>query len=262
MSPSSTAPKQTTATIEHGRVRVCDDLVLSVNRSWQVTTAPGQRHNAPFKAPAPIWRQPELDEQTGAATFLAAVAAHDAFWFGFETENNQLFAVTIVLNGTNASTGASAGSTKLEANPANFFLVPDQPWFDTWTGPSGAQGQMVPDYIAVPGTTGVPTRTTVDLEIYRINKADVISPREMPGEGPLPLYVPTPPNTGATSAAHPWPTRQLQPTIKAPERCAQVTFHIVQPTDFVALSGTKLDLEVFNDEGTVPPAVFDPFQNP
>lgn len=258
-----TDPSHEPTTIDRGRLRVCDGLIVSVNRSWQVDVEPGERPVAPFKAMAPIAsanRPAEAadepaDEHPDAGVsgevYLAAVAPHEAFWFGFESEAGRTYAVTIDLDGRNAFTLRDGPAPGLDVAPRNFLVVPDQPWFDAITDRDGAHRQLVPT-----GTVG----PQVVLGVHRLEPGAVAAPSEP--DGPVPHYTADATGSTADPQPHRWAARSITGDVAQMPRCATVVIDIVEPSRFEALTGTELESGVFDDAGTEPPAPFDPFAGP
>lgn len=258
-----TDPPREPTTIDRGRLRVCDGLIVSVNRSWQVDVEPGERPVAPFKAMAPIASasrpadpaDAQADELPGVGVtgdvFLAAVAPHEAFWFGFETEAGRTYAVTIDLDGRNAITLLDGPSPGLDVAPRNFLVVPDQPWFDAITDRDGGHRQLVPT-----GSLG----PQVVLGVHLLDPGTVAAPTEP--DGPVPHYAADAQGDTADAQPHRWAARAVSGDVARTPRCATVVIDVVEPSRFEALTGTELERGTFDDAGTEPPAPFDPFAGP
>ncbi len=248
-------------TIDHGRIRACGGLLVSVNRSWQVDVEPGQRPVAAFKAMAPIAPGPAAEEADDV--HLAAVGAHDAFWLGFEADDAASYAVTIDVDGRNALTRRAGPTTELDLEPRNFLVVPDQPWFDSIVDADGAHRQLVPSYDAGADPASPASGARVVLGIHRIDTGSIAAPREP--EGPVPQYadeVVDPGPERPPAEAHRWAARDVDAAIERAALCATVRFMIVEPSRYEALTGTTLPPDMFDDVESEPPAPFDPFQDP
>jgi hypothetical protein len=240
--------------VDQGRIRLCGGLVVSVNRSWQVDTAPGQRPVAAFKAMAPLAFHAS-DRDRGGDHYLAAVAAHEAYWLGFEADDGCCFALTVDLNGVNLLSGQHGPSAVPRADPGNYLLVPDQPWLDTILGAEGRVAQLVP---RTSSSTASQPGTVLELWGFAVDEADLAGSVDRQPEDPQPLYA-QPQSSRASPNALPWRGRTIRDGSSPTQPCGQLTIHIVEPNTFGALTGTTLPAEMFQDGGD-PPAPFDPFQ--
>ena len=266
MSPQDEHSTESPSTMENGRVRVCGGLVTSVNRSWQVAVEPGNRPAAPFKAMAPIasWQATKSTVEDQGDVYLAAVASHDAFWLGFEADEDLYFGVTIDFNGRNALNGRQGWSDALESEPQNFLLIPDQPWFDSIAGSNGTFEQLLPQVDPEVRPMSFASSGEIHLVIYPIEADALQTPLEQQPKGPVPLYS----QEGASSQSqtnasiHPWRSRSLRSDFQTPHSCARLTFYIVEPKLYETLTGVQLPAGMFDDVGSTPPAPFNPFQAP
>jgi len=212
-------------------------------------------------APLALWSSTDAARDQGDV-YLAAVAAHDAFWLGFEADEGLCFAVIVDLDGRCALTGRHGWSDVLEHEPRNFLVVPDQPWFDCIVGSEGACEQLIPRFDPEVGPTGFASGGEIHLIIYPVEaNAQQASPVPQP-EGPFPLYSPDSAAVGTEETVHPWRGRALRNDFRPPHPCARLTFHIVDPKRFEALTGVKLSAGMFDDAGATPPPPYDPFRAP
>lgn len=252
------------SSIENGRVRVCGGLVVSVNRSWQITVERGQRPFAPFKAMAPVapWPATNSPIRDQGDVYLAAVAPHDAFWIGFEADEGLSFAITIDLDGRNALNGCQGWSGALKFKPRNFLLIPDQPWFDSIVGPGGTSEQLIPQFDHEDRPMCFTSGAEIHLVIYLIEPGALQTPLAQQPEDPVPLYSQEHGASHTEATIHPWSGRSLRNDFQPPRPCARLTFHIVEPKLFETLMGVQIPAGMFDDVGSTPPPPFDPFQAP
>ena len=244
--------------IESGRVRVCGGLVTSVNRSWQVAIKPGQRPSASFKGMAPLatWPPSKTIPSDQGATYLAAVASHDALWIGFEADKDINFAVSIDVDGRNALTGQLGWTQALALEPKNFLLIPDQPWFDAIVGDKGNLQQLIPFYSHVVRPIGFATGAEIRLTVYPIAPTDLDPLLPAEPKGPVPQYSQQPAASQTEPTIHPWVSRNLRRSLKAPRECARLTFQIVEPNVFESLTAIHLPEGMFDDADSTPPPPF------
>lgn len=263
MSSQKEPSVESSLAIEYGRVSLCDGLVISVNRSWQVDVEPGSRPNAPFKAAAPVaaWSAMKNNIEEQGDVYLAAVAPHDAFWIGFEADEDSFFAITIDLDGRNALTGRQGRTDTLERDPRNFLLAPDQPWFDSIFGHEGMFEQLIPHFDTEIDQAEFSSGGEIHLVIYPIDANELEQTLVEPSEDPEPMYSQEDiASSQARSTVHLWQGRNLRSDFQTPLPCARLTFHIVEPTIFESLIGIHLPEDMFDDAGESPPIPFDPFQ--
>jgi hypothetical protein len=246
--PKTSTDARCTSVLKKGRIRICDHLIISLNRSWQVEHEPDAPPASEFKSMAPLAFR---DTDDKSDHYLAAIAAHDAYWLGFETEADKTFAVTIDIDGINALTHQPGPSTKLQQSPPNHLLIPDQPWFDTLARPGGEFVQMIPHYGPNADKPGAEVRVTV----FSLAGGSIITPP--PPDDPQPLYADN--DAEQSASPHLWTARAFQDVLDLPDPSGQITFHIVLPETFQRMTGQTLDLKTFIDEGP-PPEPFDPFQ--
>lgn len=228
------------AALEDGRIRLCDDLLVSINRSWQVEDGGQDRPVAAFKAMAPLAFWSPGEPATGDI-FVAAVAPDDAYWLGFETRGGSYGVVPEI----NAS----------EAAP-HFLLVPDQPWFDAIRDKDSTFRQLVPDFER-PEDNRI--GAVIGLSAFKIpDDAFANQPDQDPDEV-QPLYGQDGTTGSPSSREHPWSQRPLRPDFKAPKPCGRITVFLLRPADFQDLTGIALNEKDFSADGP-PPEPFDPFQ--
>ncbi len=251
------------STLESGRVHVCGGLFVSVNRSWQVAAERGRRPAAPFKGMAPLalWSSTDTAGDRGHV-YLAAVAAHDAFWLGFEADEGLCFAVIINLNGRCALTGRHGRSDVLEHEPPNFLVIPDQPWFDCIVGAESTFEQLIPRFDPEVDPTGFASGGEIHLVIYPVDVNSQQASLVPQPEGPFPLYLPENAAARTEQAVHPWRGRALRKDFHPTHSCARLTFHIVEPKRFEVLTGVQLSPGMFDDACATPPPPYNPFRGP
>jgi hypothetical protein len=214
--------------IVHGRMRAGGGLAISVNRSWQVP--PGPRPVAAFIGLSP------LAEKSGEV--LAAVAAHEAFWLGFEVEDGRDYAVLMLIDGKNPM----GGGAELERAPPNFLLLPDQPWLDCVEDPPGHFAQLLP-----PQDKDGACR--ISLNIYSVPSEAV--PAQHALKEPQPLYA------QGSATPHVWSARSL--TRDDLPCIALLDILVVAPERFERESGEKLPAEFFTPPDGAPPPPHNPF---
>ena len=231
--------------IDYGRLRVCGELLISVNRSWKVEVAQGERPVAAFKTPAPI---EILEAGDDSVAIAAAVGPNDAYWFGFESKGDRPFALVIRQHGINlvAGTDEEGGST-LATDPPNFLLVPDQPWFDAVLRSDGNFTQLIP--------TGGEASDRIDIEVYRL-APDALAAIDL--DAPEPHYGPGDGDGAIAAQDHPFKSREQVGELPK-EPCAKVSIAIMFPDRFQEATGAKIDSAMFEDGEAEPPAPFNPF---
>ena len=229
---------------DNGRIRACEDLLISVHRSWQTDDDKNQPPTATTKAMAPLARAITQTTTVGQATtdhYLAAVAAHDAVWIGFETDGKDPYIVFPSYNGVNLLSGLTT------VNSANdFLLIPDQPWIDYVNHSEGKFHQIIPDY------KKQELGGLLALTIHQISSEYLIPLDTNQTEFPLPLDT-AETDTAAeainpynTTAPHPWQRRMLLKKYPATTPCHEITIALTEPDDFENLTGTSIQDPTFN----------------
>ena len=250
--PKDDGAKLRASTIDAGRIRLCDDLLVSINRSWQADGPSAKPPVAEFKAMAPVafWSHggPEKGD-----IYLAAVAAHDSWWLGFETKG-QPFGITLEINSQNALSGHEDPASAMMNDPQNFLLVPDQPWFDAIRDRDGLYHQLIASF-GQPENPDV--GATTRLTAFQLAEENLTPHPDQNIDEVQPLYSGNTPEMAATP--HRWPGRTLAATAQPPKPCGRITVLMVTPKAFQTLTGTTLEPETFIDKGEAP-APFDPFQ--
>ena len=222
--------------IVQDRIRIGGGLTVSVNRSWRVAAVAGQRPVAAFKGTAPVLLQGD------APVFMAAVGEHDAFWLGFEVEGDAVYAVVITIDGSNPWTHTPG--TALQRAPANFLLLPDQPWFDCVEEPDGQLRQLL-------RPAGEEGSCRIALAIYA-EPPDAVERQESPS-GPQPLYA----GKDTAGEAHRWPARALLAEDLPLWTALEIL--MVSPPRYEQQSGVPLPREFFDLPQEPPPPPHNPF---
>lgn len=244
--------------VEAGRVRACDGLFISINRSWRLAADADEGQTAAFKAMAPIAFE-GAEQHDGAAidAYQVAVAPFEAFWLGFEATQDRAFAVVVVLDGVNALHKVSGEGGALTLDPPNFLLVPDQPWFDRLADRSSTSWQMVPKHADAPAEAYTHV-AVVDLAIYAIDPSDLERASAEPS-GPVPLYSRPSNHAGAAQQAHLWSARRYAPSAQ-PDTCARLRFRILSPKVFAEATGKPVPQDLYEQPKGAPPPSHDPFR--
>ena len=248
-------PASAGSRLESGRLRVCGGLLASLNRSWQLALQPGKRPAASFKGMAPLaaWPAAEANISDRDHLYLAAVAPHDGFWLGFEADSGMNFAVSVDVNGRNALSGELGESRRLQHNPRNYLLIPDQPWLDAVVGHDGKLQALTPSFTELVGPMGFATGAEIHLGVYAIPSADLEPEQPPQPKGPLPYYGQDSGTAAAVLPVHPWQSRSLRRGIPAPRACAHLTLAVVEPHLFERLTKRSLPEGLFGDADTTPP---------
>lgn len=233
-------------------------LAVSVNRSWQVPPDPSGRPVARFKSMAPM--VPKPGDRTGN-TYIAALSRYDAFWLGFEADEERSFAVILYLDGRCALTGRQRQTDTLNDNPRNFLVVPDQPWFDCIVDQDGSFKQLVPCFVPQATATGRAMVAEIRSVIYSL---DVQATQSSPAEpdGPVPLYSKEGCCARAQNSVHTWPSREVNRESLPSKPLAELTFLLVEPELFCEITGIPLPAEMFEDIKETPPSPHNPFGPP
>ena len=237
--------------LESDRLNLGGELIISVNRSWQVPAVTHGRPVARFRGMAPLF----VVEGEGGVRVLAAVAPWDAVWLGFETRGDASFAIVPLIDGRNALTDEAGDLERLRAAPPNFLLAPDHPWFDCTPRPDGGFAQMVPPFVPESELGGRRPVKHIQLIIFSV---DAPKRQAMNSEGtPIPLY--TQSSKQASPARHVWDARELSSTVLDVEPRVKLTLELNHPLQFQERSGRKLPAEFFEEPQGPPPAPHNPF---
>lgn len=97
-------------------------------------------------APLAAWAAAEANPGNWDFPYLAAIAPHDGFWLGFEADPGMNFAVSVDVNDRNGLRGVVIASRRLQRNPRNYLLIPDQPWLDGAFGHDGKLQALIPSF--------------------------------------------------------------------------------------------------------------------
>lgn len=229
---------------EHGRIRINEGLIISVNRSFQVVHDRNQRPVAAFKGIAHIGQNKNEDKND---VYQVTMAKNDSFWLGFDTDEEQVFAIIPCINGRQAITSTICQSPILELDPKNFLIIPDQPWIDSIFVQNEGYQQMVPEFATSASKKGRTAVKEIRLLIYLIDTKH----NEVKSDNtnkPIPLYLNKNDDSISNNSSHLWASRSLANTSLPSKPNADLRFQIVEPEIFQTNTGIQLPSDSFKDQ--------------